>query len=77
MNRRQFFASAASVAAVAGCFTCGMRGAFAQGSPSAPRRRVEVDGQRVSVIDVHCHCVVPEVLDVLKGTSMEASRAPP
>ena len=72
MNRRQFFASAASAAAVAGCFTCGMRGAFAQGSPSAPRRRVEVDGQRVSVIDVHCHCVVPEVLDVLKGTSMEA-----
>ena len=75
MNRRQFFASAASAAAVAGCFTCGMRGAFAQGSPSAPRRRVEVDGQRVSVIDVHCHCVVPEALDVLKGTAMEAGFA--
>jgi len=72
MNRRQFFASASAAAAV-GCFTCGMRGAFAQGSPSAPRRRVEVDGQRVTVIDVHCHCVVPEALDVLKGTAMEAS----
>jgi hypothetical protein len=52
-----------------------MRGAFAQGSPSAPRRRVEVDGQRVSVIDVHCHCVVPEALNVLKGTAMEAQFA--
>ncbi len=72
MNRRQFFASAAKGAAAAACFTCGMRGAFAQGSPSAPRRRVDVDGKRVSVVDVHCHCVVPEALNVLKGTALEA-----
>jgi len=72
MNRRQFFATAASAAAATGCFTCGMRGAFAQGSPSAPRRRVEVDGKRVTVVDVHCHCVVPEALNVLKGTPFEA-----
>ena len=68
INRRNFFASAAGAA---GCVACGMRGAFAQGSPSAPRRRIEIDGKRAPVVDVHCHCVIPEALDVVKDTPLE------
>ena len=29
--------------------------------------------QRVKVVDVHCHCIVPEVAEVVKGTSLASS----
>src|SRR6266508_3148114 len=31
-----------------------------------------VGGRRIQTVDVHCHCVVPEVLDVVKGTRFES-----
>src|SRR5882672_48226 len=39
----------------------------------AKRREVFVGRKRVKVIDVHCHCVVPEVADVVKGTSLASN----
>jgi aminocarboxymuconate-semialdehyde decarboxylase len=68
MDRRKFLASAFAAGA---CLACANRGAFAQPA-GLGRRRVEVDGTPVRVVDVHCHCVVPEALSVLKGTPMEA-----
>ena len=35
-----------------------------------PRREVSVGGRRVRVVDVHGHCVVPEVMDVIKDTAL-------
>jgi aminocarboxymuconate-semialdehyde decarboxylase len=37
----------------------------------AARREVRVAGRRVTVVDGHAHCAIPEVLDVVKGTDLE------
>ncbi|MGQ0736802.1 MAG: amidohydrolase family protein [Acidobacteriota bacterium] len=39
----------------------------------ANRRQVMVGGRRIRVIDMHCHCAIPEVSDVVKGTPLEAA----
>jgi aminocarboxymuconate-semialdehyde decarboxylase len=43
----------------------------AQGAAAAGRRQVSVGGKRVKVVDIHSHCVIPEVADVVKGTPLE------
>ncbi len=75
MDRRRFFAAAATAAAAGVCFGCGMRGAFAQVNPSASRRRTVVDGKPVTVVDIHCHCVIPEAAKVVAGTALEGRHA--
>jgi aminocarboxymuconate-semialdehyde decarboxylase len=37
---------------------------------SVRRREVSIGGRRVKVIDVHGHCLVPEVLDVIKDPAL-------
>ncbi len=51
------------------CMACGMKRASAQSR--AARREVMVDGQRVRTVDIHCHCAIPETLELVKGTPME------
>jgi len=81
-NRREFvttIAGAAGAALAAGSTVMsaqrgggGGRGAAAATpTPSGPRRQVSIAGKRVRVIDVHCHCAVAEVADVVKGTPLE------
>ena len=41
------------------------------GLSGAPRRAVILGGRRIRVIDGHAHCVVPEVLEVVRGTELE------
>jgi aminocarboxymuconate-semialdehyde decarboxylase len=68
--RRQFLHLAAGAAGV--CLGCGTRRrAFAQANPAGSRRRVEIDGKPVRVVDVHCHCVIAEALPVVTGTPLE------
>src|SRR3984957_7065503 len=68
--RRQFLHLAAGSAAV--CLGCGMqRDAFAQANSDGLRRRIEIDGKPVRVVDVHCHCVIPAALPVVAGTALE------
>jgi aminocarboxymuconate-semialdehyde decarboxylase len=48
---------------------------FPQGQAAAPtgpvkRREVSVAGKRVKVVDVHSHCTIPEVADVVAGTAL-------
>jgi len=70
LPRRQFLQMAAGAAGV--CLGCGMtRGAFAQANPGGARRRVEIDGKPVRVVDVHCHCVIAEALPIVTGTALE------
>ncbi len=64
-NRRQFLAGAAGLAAV-----CGALGAGAQ-----ERKVVRVGGRPVRVVDIHAHCVFPEV-DALPGANMPRPAVP-
>src|SRR5712691_11421392 len=65
-NRRDFFKTVAGAAAGAGR---GGRG----GAPAGPvtRKQISIAGKRVTVIDVHSHCTVDGVAEVVKGTPFE------
>jgi aminocarboxymuconate-semialdehyde decarboxylase len=74
-NRRDFLKTVAG--ATAGMFVTGREFADAalqapQASP-AKRREVYIGGRRVKVVDMHAHCVVPEVWDVVKDTKFASS----
>jgi len=74
-NRRDFFKTVAAATAGFVVSGRGVADAGARAVQAAPprRREVMVAGRRVKVIDVHCHCVVQEVADVVKGTSLAAN----
>ncbi|MGH9691092.1 MAG: amidohydrolase family protein [Candidatus Acidiferrales bacterium] len=69
-NRRDFLKTMAG--ATAGMLLTGRAFAepFAQAAP-AKRRVAMVGGRRAKVVDVHAHCMFPEVAGVIKGTSMD------
>ncbi|MEP7307360.1 MAG: amidohydrolase family protein [Acidobacteriota bacterium] len=69
-NRRDFFKTAAGGAA--GLVAAGRSLAAARPSlQTAPgRRQVSIAGRRIKVVDLHCHGVVPEVAEVVKGTPL-------
>jgi aminocarboxymuconate-semialdehyde decarboxylase len=70
-NRRDFVKKAAT--ATAGVFFGGLADAAfrsVQTGATPARRQVSVGGRRVRTVDIHAHCVIPEVLDVVKGTKM-------
>jgi len=69
-NRRDFFKTATGGAA--GLFLTSRVFADATASQAAPgrRREVSIGGRRIKVVDLHCHCVVPEVAEVVKGTPL-------
>ena len=70
-NRRHFIGRLAG----AGMFI-GSHGfadaAFAIQTPPA-RRRASIGGRRVTVVDVHAHCFVPEVWEVVQNTPLAAA----
>jgi aminocarboxymuconate-semialdehyde decarboxylase len=73
-NRRDFFKVAG---ATVGLLATGTNRATAvvpsrQATP-AKRREVFIGNRRIKVVDVHCHCVVPEVAEVVKGTPLANS----
>src|SRR5688572_10835826 len=49
----------------------------AQAPPGGPvaRRQITIGGRRVRVIDVHAHCVIPDVAEVVKGTPLASNAA--
>ena len=59
MNSRRAFLRAAGSAALA----FGASGAYGQPTP----KRVSVGGRRVSIVDLHAHCVFPEVSSRVPG----------
>jgi aminocarboxymuconate-semialdehyde decarboxylase len=75
-NRRDFFKNVAGATAglvVGGhSFADAVLGA-AQGPAPARRREVFIGGRRIKVVDVHAHHFIPEVLDVVRGTPLEAA----
>jgi predicted TIM-barrel fold metal-dependent hydrolase len=71
-SRREFLTGVAS--ASAGAFLLGANGlmprAYAQ---TGKRREVRVGGKRVKTVDAHCHVIIPEASELLKGTPLERS----
>lgn len=65
LDRRDFLRTAGS--AVAGAFvTTRVGNAFAQ----TPRREISIGGRRAITVDIHAHCVFPEVAEMLRGTNL-------
>jgi hypothetical protein len=71
-NRREFIQNAAG--ATAGLLMSGshLLGAPARqvGAKPGKRREVSIAGRRVKTVDVHTHCFVPEVWEVVKNTPL-------
>jgi len=73
-NRRDFLTAAAG--ATAGILVSGHR--FAEpvvsarqvGAPAGKRREATIGGRRVKTVDLHAHCFVPEVIDLIKDTPL-------
>ena len=73
-NRRDFIATAAG--ATAGILVSGHR--FAEpalsarqvGAKPGKRRELTIGGRRVKTVDLHAHCFVPEVADLIKDTPL-------
>ena len=40
------------------------------------RREITLDGRRITTVDIHAHCVFPEVQEVIAGTSLEGAAFP-
>src|ERR1700682_1062325 len=71
-DRRDFLKTVAGATAGVLITGSGFADAALQTPQAAPakRREVSVGGKRVKVVDMHAHCVVPEVGDVVKDTSL-------
>ena len=71
-NRRDFLKTVAG--ATTGMLLTGNTFAESalQGGPTVPgkRREVFIGGRRVKVVDVHAHCLIPEVWDMVKDTKL-------
>src|ERR1700716_103878 len=76
-NRRDFLKGVAG--ASAGLF-CGGRGladaairSGQVGATAGKRREVSIAGRRVKTVDIHAHCFVPEVWDLVKDSNLAAA----
>lgn len=75
LNRRTFFKDAAS--AMAGMLVGGgavATGALVQPRSAGGRRQVAVDGRRVRTVDVHAHCEIPGIREMM-GVQASANKA--
>ena len=74
-NRRAFIKTLAGLSAGALAGGAGLRDATAEAAQVAlaPRRRAMVGGRRITVVDVHAHTFVPDVLDLVKDTPLAAT----
>jgi len=65
-TRRELLGHAAGVMAGVGFTGCGlMRGAAAQAPGPARPRETVVNGKRITTVDIHAHCHIPEALALM------------
>jgi aminocarboxymuconate-semialdehyde decarboxylase len=71
-SRRDFLRNASGAAAGLVLGGSGLAQAPLWAQQPAARRQVSIGGRRVTVVDVHAHCFVPEVSDLVKDTKLAA-----
>ena len=69
-NRRSFLLGVTAAATTAGYFASGVRGPARAAQAQGARKIVTVAGKRVKVVDIHAHCVMPKVADVLQAVQL-------
>jgi aminocarboxymuconate-semialdehyde decarboxylase len=75
-NRRDFLKNVAGVSAgmfVNGGLANGGLSPFQVGAKPGKRRELFIGGRRVKTVDIHSHCFVPEVWDLVKDTNLAAA----
>ena len=70
-NRRAFLKSAGGAA---GGLLLTSRGLTTRAQ--SVRREIMLNGRRITTVDVHAHCVFPEVEDVVAGTALDRVQFP-
>jgi len=72
-NRREFvrYAAGAALGLLAG--DRAVARAFTAVQTPAARREIVIGGRRIRTVDIHAHCVVPEVTDIIRGTPLAAT----
>jgi len=65
-NRREFLRTVGTAAGGMFLLGCGP-----DGEAQSMRRRIMLNGRRITTVDIHAHCVFPEVADVIAGTAMD------
>ena len=70
-NRRDFLKAAAGAAGGAFLMSYGLN-AGAQ----SMRREILLNGRRITTVDIHAHCVFPEVAEVIAGTPLDGRAFP-
>ena len=70
-TRRHFIGQTASAMAGMALARAGVRDAAAAGQPAgaAARRQVVVGGRRITTVDVHAHCEIPGVREMMGGAT--------
>ena len=76
-NRREFVKNVAGATAgmlVGGGLADAALRAFQLNAPAGTKRReLSIGGRRVKTVDIHAHCFVPEVWDLVKDTPLAAT----
>ena len=73
-SRRDFVKRAAGAAAGAFLLNRGFPSTATASQQAAPgRRQIVIGGRRIKVVDIHSHHFIPEVIDVVRGTPLEAA----
>src|SRR5258705_8420399 len=70
-NRRSFLLGVAAAATSTGYFAAGARAPARAAQAQGGRKLVSIAGKRVKVVDIHAHCVMPKVADVLMGSDVK------
>ena len=70
-HRLGFVHRAATALANVICVHCSVSAAFAPPSTAPARRTAKIAGRKITTVDVHAHCAVPAVIDLVKGTALE------
>ena len=74
-NRRDFLRNVAG--ATAGAFLLNRRftsaASASEQAAAGGRRQIVIGGRRIKVVDIHSHHFIPEVVDVVRGTPLEAA----
>jgi aminocarboxymuconate-semialdehyde decarboxylase len=70
-GRRQF------IQMLAGAATGALAGRARTAAAQGQRRQASLGGRRITVVDAHGHCVIPEAMPLVKGTPMEAGLQSP